>query len=158
MGLWEIDMLLTNSIKLIQQSNLSEETKNNIIWNLENIPEWYEFDAGNFQKTIFNHASSLTKVNPYQVGLIVVTEANKQKAYNLIYDWAAFLLNYWEEYFIETDTIESLKTNYLAPIKSIYKQVDFTDYEPVHASLTMYKNGNEWFSEEHNNLIKWFCS
>ena len=158
MGMWEIDALLTNSIDFIRESELHHENKRHIVWNLENIPEEYEFDAGSFEKTELTSNFEYKKMNPYQLGKLVMEQAKNSSKNNLIYDWSAFLLNYWNEYFSEIDKLENLKSKYLEEMKIIFEQFNFSDYEPIHASLTIYKNGNEWFNEEQNNLIKWYCT
>ncbi|MCO1336941.1 hypothetical protein MO867_21675 [Microbulbifer sp. OS29] len=77
---------------------------------------------------------------------------------DLIYVWSAFLLNFGNEYFSEVDTIEGLKSNHLKKMKSLFSQHDFGGYAPLHRTLTIYKDGGEWFAEEQNDLIKWFCT
>ncbi len=157
MSMWEIDTLLTSSIELIKKSDLDKESKKQLIWNLENIPEVYEFDAGGFSKTELDDDFNYSKTNPYELGLQVVVEAKKSNQNNLIYDSSAFLLNHWSEYFSETDKLENIKSKHLGEMKTIFFQFDFSNYEPLHATLTIYKDGNEWFSEEQNDLIKWYC-
>ncbi len=158
MSMWEIDTLLKSSIELIKTSNLDDKTKKHVLWNLENIPELYEFDAGCFEKSELDNDFEYKKMNPYEIGEILVLEANKSITKNLIYDWSAFLLNYGQEYFSEYFKIEYLKTTHLLKMKVIFSNLSFTDYEPIHASLTLYENGNDWFSQEQNELIRWYCT
>ncbi|WP_179348977.1 hypothetical protein [Winogradskyella pacifica] len=156
--MWEIDTLLKSSIELISDSKLNPELKKHIVWNLENIPEVYEFDAGNFIKSELDSSFTYKKMNPYGLGYLIINEAKNNNKNHLIYDWSAFLLNFWSEYFSNIDTLEHIKLNYLEHIKDIFSKYDFTDYEPIHTTLTIYNNGNKWFSEEQNNLIKWYCN
>lgn len=158
MSMWEIDNLLTKSITLIQTSNISVVDKKHSIWNLEQLPEVYKFDAGGFTKQETDTSFQYKKKHPFELGVIIVDLAVKENNKGLIYDWSAFLLNYYHEYFLETDTLEALKTNYLQKIKLAYASQNFDTYKPTHASLTMYSKGNEWFSEAQNALIQWFCN
>ena len=158
MSMWEIDTLLTNSIELIKKSGLDNASKKQIIWNLEHIPDVYEFDAGNFSKTELDHDFNYNEINPFELGVQVVIEAQKNNTDSLIYDWSAFLLNNWTEYFSKTGKLEDIKSKYLEEMKAVFSKLNFKDYEPLHATLTIYENGNKWFSEEQNNLIKWYCS
>ena len=156
--MWEIDALLKSSIAFIKDSKLDVESKKQMIWNFENIPELYEFDAGNFEKSEVDSNIDYKEINPYELGRLIIDEAKSKNRIDLIYKWSAFLLNFWSEYFSNIDTLENLKLNYLKPIKVIFTECDFVDYKPIHATLTIYKNGNKWFSEEQNNLIKWYCN
>lgn len=158
MGMWEIDTLLKSSIELIKDSELESESKKHVVWNLENIPEVYEFDAGSFEKSELTSSFEYRKMNPYELGVLIVRASKSKNKNNFIYDWSAFLLNFWNEYFSEIENIESLKSNYLEEMKNVFTKLNFTDYEPIHGSLTIYEDGNKWFSDEQNELIKWYCS
>lgn len=157
MSMWEINELLKNSIAVINNANLDINLKKNLIWNLENLPEKYQFDAGGFAKTENDSDFCYEAMNPYKFGLLVCIEAEKQSKTHFIYDWSTFLLNYWNEYFSESTKLDDLKKNYLSLLKVRFHNYNFENYKPIHASLTLYKNGNEWFTEEQNQLIKWFC-
>ncbi len=74
----------------------------------------------------------------------------------MIYDWVAFLLNFWEEYFPADLTTDLIKEKYFEEIKKQFKQCEFNDYEPIHRTLTIYPESNGWFSEQQNQLIDWF--
>ncbi len=159
MSLYEIDALLQDSIKVIKKSQLEAARKRQLIWNLERLPERHEMDAGGFTKT--ETGTDVVVVTPAPLGLAVVEEAHQQKKANLIYDWSAFFLNYGLEYFEEdTRDLAAFKRKYMEPIKAIYKQHNFDDYEPTHASLTIYEDISEemldWFSPEQVALIEWF--
>lgn len=159
MAMHEIDYLLKDSIKLIQNSNLEGNRKKNVVRNLETLPEDYEFDAGGFNKTEVDENFEYKKINPFELGVIVSQEAIKQKSNGLIYDWSAFLLNFSNEgyHFYGIFDYKTLKSTYLKELKNIFSTLNFESYEPQHATLTLHKNGNEWFSEELNELIKWYC-
>ena len=159
MSVHEIDHLLKNSIKFVKESAFDESLKRQMIWSLENIPEKYAFDAGNFLKTEVDSSFDYLEINPYDLGVKILVEANNgSRDINLIYDWSAFLLNFGNEYFSEIGTIETLKETYLEKMSSIFKQHDFIDYKPLHRTLTVYQDGNDWFSKEQNDLIKWYCT
>lgn len=156
--MWEINELLKNSISVIKNATIETNQQKNIIWNLENLPEKYQFDAGGFTKTENDSNFNYETMNPYEFGLLVCIEAEKQSKTDLIYNWSAFLLNYWSEYFADSTNLEELKNNSLLSLKEKFHKYSFEDYKPTHASLTMYKEGNKWFTEEQNNLIQWFYS
>ncbi len=157
MSMWEIDTILKKSINLVRDSNLNTDEKRNIIWSLENIPQNYAFDAGSFELTEDDDNYNYKVINPFQLGLIIMQITSQQDDKSLIYDWSAFLLNYFS-YFSGIDNLEHLKSNYLVEMKTIFHSFDFTNYEPIHNSLTIYKNGNQWFEEQQNQLIKWYFS
>ncbi len=156
MSMWEIDQLLKGSIALVRNSDLSEIEKRNIVWNLEKLPERYDFDAGVFPLTEIDTNFEYHEINPFKLGEIIITIADGQNKSNQIYNWSAFLLNFWYEYFNKNYSIDTLKKGSLYKIKEIFKKYDFSCYEPVHASLTIYPDGNSYFSDEQNELIKWF--
>lgn len=151
MSMWEIDELLKGSISLVKSSSLSGNEKKHITWSLENLPEKYEMDAGGFSKTENEESSLYEEIPPFKLGGIISKIAIEQNKTDYIYDWSAFLLNYSSEYFKE-----NLKEGQLLQIKELYHKYNFIDYEPKHATLTIYQNGNEYFSDEQNELIKWF--
>ena len=151
MSMWEIDELLSGSISLIKDSNLTNNKKRNIIWNLENLPEKHEMDAGGFSKTENDKNSSYDEILPFELGEIISTIAIEQNKTDYIYDWSAFLLNYSNEYF-------KVNQKQLIQIKELYNKYDFSLYEPKHATLTIHKNGYKYFSDEKNERIKWFLN
>jgi len=157
MGMWEIDKLLTSSIVLVRKSVLDADHKKHIVWNLERLPEVYGFDAGGFEKSEESSTFEYQNMHPYELGVLMLKEAKASHVHHLIYDWSAFLLNYWNEYFSEIEELDRLKSHYLEEMKTIFGQLNFSDYRPTHASLTLYANGNKWFSEEQNGLIRWYC-
>lgn len=158
MAMWEIDELLKESIKIIHNANIDMHLQKNLIWNLENIPEQYQFDAGNFPVTENDTDFNYESINPYDLGLCVCNEAEKQSEINLIYNWSAFLLNFWNEYFADSTNLEDLKRNSLLKLKEKFQSHTFENYQPIHVTLTMYIEGSKWFTDEQNELIKWFYS
>ncbi len=158
MAMWEIDVLLKSSIRLVEQSAMHTNKKKHLIWNLEQLPERYEFDAGGFEKSALDSNFEYKVIHPYELGLIISREAKRQNTPHFIYDWSAFLLNYWNQYFASLDALENLKSTYLEPMKALYHSFDFGAYEPIHASLTVYEKDQEWFEEEQNALIRWYCA
>ncbi len=158
MSMWEIDDLLTRSIALIRTSDLNKESKKHLIRSLEDLPGMYDFDAGGFEKTELSYDFLYQDVNPYEIGINVAVVAVKVEDKALIYDWSAFLLNFWSEYFSKTENLEHIKSDALGNLKTVFSRFNFDDYQPIHASLTIYPDGNEQFSEEQNELIKWYCN
>ena len=155
MSMWEIDTILVKSIELIKNSNLTLESGKHIVWNLENIPETYEFDAGSFTKSEIENEDTYKRIHLFELGNLVLKEAENQNKIELIYDWSAFVLNFFD-FFAKIEHLEVLKSTYLEEMKSIFSKYNFEDYEPIHNTLTIYKNGNEWFSKERNDLMKWY--
>lgn len=154
--MWEIDELLKGSISLVQKSSLVDTEKGNVVWSLENLPEKHEMDAGGFSKTENNINSLYDEINPFKLGEILSKIAIEQNQTDYIYDWSAFLLNFSGEYFNKYYSQDNLKESVLIKIKERYHKYDFNNYEPKHATLAIYKNGNKYFSDEQNQLIKWF--
>ncbi|NJB37286.1 hypothetical protein [Croceivirga sp. JEA036] len=158
MALWEIDEIIISGIELIKQSELEPTFKKHVLWNLENIPELYGFDAGMFNRTELDIDFSYERMNIYNVGYYVIAEAKKRGYKDLVYDWSAFLLNFREGYFAEIAATQELKEGVLKQVKLIFESLDFSDYEPIHRSLTIYQNGMDWYSEDQKALVKWFCT
>ncbi|OQD42192.1 hypothetical protein BUL40_12305 [Croceivirga radicis] len=156
--MWEIDEIIISGIQLIKNSDLEETSKKNIIWNLENLPDVYSFDAGMYNRTELDMGFKYQLMHPYEVGLFVVKEAKKQGYNDLVYDWSAFLLNYREGYFSTIAKAEELKESYLGEMKAVFSSIDFKDYKPIHDSLTIFRDGMDWFSPEQQNLVKWYCA
>lgn len=159
MSLHEVDDLLVSSRELIQKSHLETAQKRLIIWNLENLPSHYDMDAGGFEMTETKEKFPILAAPA--LGKLVVEQAHQQKDEFLVYHWAAFLLNYMG-YFQEDFPIQELKQNYLLPIREIFHQYDWEDYEPMHRTLEIYvdmdEEMKEWFSEEQLELMEWFVS
>ncbi|BDS10435.1 hypothetical protein [Aureispira anguillae] len=103
-----------------------------------------------------NNRPILTKMDPYELGKQLILEANRQGQRNLIYDWTAFLLNYGAIYFAENLTVETLIANCFETIAGVFAQHDFSAYKPMHESLEIYWEPQEWFSEEQQQLMEWF--
>ena len=160
MSMWEIDELLKSSITLVQESDLSDSEKRNVTWNLENLAEKHEMDAGGFSKIENDDSSKYDDISPFKLGEITSTLASDKNQTDFIYDWSAFLLNFYGEYFSKFSTNDQSSDDQskgeLMKIKALYHKYDFSNYEPKHATLTIYKDGNNYFSEEQNQLIKWF--
>ncbi len=158
MALWEIDEIIISGIELIKQSELEPTFKKHILWNLENIPELYGFDAGMFNRTELDIGFTYERMNIYNVGYYVITEAKKRGYNDLVYDWSAFLLNFREGYFSEIAATDELREGVLKQVKLIFDSLDFSNYQPIHRSLTLYKDGRDWYSKDQKALVKWFCS
>lgn len=156
MGMWELDTLLKESIQIILNSSLDVDERRIIVWNLETLPERYEFDAGKFERTETDKKFEYKLIDPYVLGFMMIKESDKQKNAASIYNWTAFMLNHWEEYFPTHKSSEFLKENYFAAYKITFRQYNFTAHKPIHASLTVFPEGNEWFSEKKNEMINWF--
>ena len=126
-----------------------------MIWNLENLPEKHEMDVGGFSNTENNDNSLYDETNPFKLGEIIFRIAIEQNQTDSIYDWSAFLLNFSDEYFNEYYSPNKLKEEGLINLREKYHNHDFKNYVPKHATLTIYNGGNEYFSDEQNQLIKW---
>lgn len=149
----EIDELLLKSIKLINKTTLLLDERRNIIWNLENIPEMYKFDAGGFAVTETDKDFNYQVINPFKIAETISQYAHNQASNDLIYDWSALLLNFWQEYFYESSPLTILKDERLVRLKSIYHEHDFSSYNPIHVTLTIYPEGNRHFSKRSLNSL-----
>jgi len=74
----------------------------------------------------------LEEMYSYDLGLYLIREADKLKLKEPIYDWAAYLVAYGDD-----DEQEELIEKYFKEIKKIWSKYDFSDYEPIHATLTL---------------------
>lgn len=123
---------------------------------MERIPEQYKFDAGGFPKSESDPDFPYRRMSVYAVGLHAFQLAETAQKFTLLYDWSAFLLNFWAEYFRHIDSLENLMTDFLNEMKIRFNQHDFSGYKPIHPTLTLYENGSNWFSDEQNELIRWY--
>ncbi len=142
MAMWEIDTLLKKSIRTIKNSKLNSKEKKHIIWSLEKLPQTYEFDAGSFEMIETDEKFEYKEMNPYELGLQIAQIASEQEDKSLIYDWSAFLLNFYP-YFQHLDSYKNIKSKYLKPIRKLYYDFDFNDYKPIYSTLTIY-NEKKW--------------
>jgi hypothetical protein len=152
--MWEVDELIKNSRTYVLGLKIDNDLKRNLIWNLEQIPSRYQFDAGGFEYLENENARFYKELSPFQVGLVIIQNAETSNP--LIYDWSAFLLNFWKEYFPGKLVPELIKEEYFKEIRGKFNLCDFSNYEPIHRTLTIYTERNSWFSEEQNQLIDWF--
>lgn len=74
----------------------------------------------------------LEKMYSYDLGLYLIREADKLKLKEPVYDWAAYLVAFGED----VDADELIK-KYFKEIKKIWSKYDYSDYEPIHSSLTL---------------------
>lgn len=230
MSMWEIEALIEDSIRLIDQSDKTIRDKQNLIWNLYQTQAMFDCSFTNFRlmevllkneytKTLaiqqypnyskheayfkrlqeksfdylnerlgepadasngvtaywdkpskliyYDFGSPLwnqlqerrpTLISSYDLALLIIKEADNKKQSSSVYDWTAFLINYGFAYQLSDAPLENLKEQYFVPIKAIYRKYNFTDYEPMHDSLTITKEAVEWFGKEENEFIKWFNS
>ncbi len=159
MGMHEIDALIVDATQLARNSDLNPAAKRNLIWNLESIPGRYEFDAGGFSRIETNQACSYENVPIYVVALDLVRLAQRVEDDATIYHWCAFVLNHWDAYFrVSALPVPALKAGELGELRNLYRSINPTLIEPMHATLTMYPEGVNWFSDDQNELIRWFCA
>ncbi len=158
MGMHEIDTLIVDATQLILHSDLDPASKRNLIRNLESIPGRHKFDAGGFTPIERDEANSYEEVHIYIAALEVVRLAKRNAQDATIYHWCAFVLNNWDAYFrASAPPLPDLKAGELGELRNIYRSVNPALIEPMHATLTMYPEGMDWFSEDQNALIRWFC-
>ena len=76
---------------------------------------------------------------------------------DLVYDWCAFLLNFWS-HMPDEDGYEStyIREHWIPLMQTQMSGIDHTKIEPKHPTLTLYPDGSEWFEEEHNSLVQSF--
>ncbi len=160
MSMYEIDILLKNSIKMCKKADLHD--KRNVIWNLEQMPNpnRLNLDAGCFEMSEVDEDFKYSEMNIFELIKIVMNLANKEpEHYHLIYDWSAFMMNFYEHIkAYQPFDKEQIKKD-LQPVKELFKNHNFDNYEPIHPTLTVYYGGNDdWFGDEQNEFIKWYAS
>lgn len=74
----------------------------------------------------------LEKMSSYDLGLYLIREADKLKEKAPVYDWTAYLVAFGDD----VDSEELIK-KYFKEIKKIWSKYDYSDYEPIHACLTL---------------------
>lgn len=154
----EIDVLTSSSIDLFRRAPIETNKRRILIWNLEQLHIHYKIDAGGFELSETDQQSNYTKLSPFSMAEAVTHHAADFDASHLIYDWSAFLLNFWESHgFASTNDITGVQEQ-LMPLKKIYWQHNFANYKPIHATLTVYSDGFSHFSDAQNAVIKWFTA
>ncbi len=109
---------------------------------------------------------ALEVMNVYDLGLYLIREADKQQDKGLVYDWTAFLLKVGPYWLDKKMPAEELINSHFEEIKRIWSAYDYSDYQPVSQSLTIYTDPSE--DEDGTvdmmismgglggNLLKWF--
>lgn len=117
------------------------------------------------RKIYINFGSPLRKDEPplemmysYDLGLYLIREADKLNLKEPVYDWAAYLIAFGED--VEA---EELIEKYFKEIKKIWLKYDYSDYEPIHASLTLSREAldddEDWkdtFEDGREGILDWF--
>ncbi|SFO90065.1 hypothetical protein SAMN05428949_6911 [Chitinophaga sp. YR627] len=117
------------------------------------------------KKIYIDFGSPLRKDEPplklmysYDLGIYLIREADKLKEKERVYDWTAFLIAYGED-----DDTEKLIKKYFKEIKKIWSKYDYSDYEPIHESLTVSRElldeADDWkdtFEDGREDLLDWF--
>lgn len=75
---------------------------------------------------------ALERMNVYDLGLYLIREADKLKDKVPVYDWAAYLVAFGDDL-----DQEELIEKYFREIKEIWSKYDYSDYEPIHNTLTL---------------------
>ncbi len=113
MAMWEIGTLLKSSMDLVRNSGLTFEGRRYLIWNLENIPQNYQFYAECFESSEGDKNFDYKTINPYELGLQMMKIVSSQEYKHLIYDWSAFLLNFYIIYKICMLVVFFVKLKYV---------------------------------------------
>lgn len=98
------------------------------------------------RKIYVDHGSPLRKdkrlkvMNVYDLGIYLIREANRFENKGLVYEWTAFLLNMGPAWVKGKMTAEEIIDKYFEEIKAIWSGYNYSDYEPLRGSLTIYTN------------------
>ena len=102
--------------------------------------------------------SPLEEMYSYDLGLYLIREADKLKDKAPVYNWTAYLVAFGED--VEA---EELIEKYFKEIKEIWSKYDYSDYEPIHYSLTLSREAldddEDWkdtFEDGRDGLLDWF--
>ena len=160
MSLYEIDDLLLASVALVRAAEADGARRKNAIWNLEQIPERYGFDAGGFDKTETGEMSGYETMDAPEVAIRVARLADATGDRALVYDWTAFMLIWGPGYFDAFQDLDSLKQGALGELKEIFGKHDYEGHQPRHRSLTMDLEEMEEMAEETGDerlvaLMRW---
>ena len=100
-----------------------------------------------------------TSMPPMVLAGQIVSLAHETKHKELIYHWAAFSILYSYYFYPTIDDLDILIEQF-TPIKKLFYQYDFVDFEPIHDSFDFkflaegIKEG--YFEEKVVNLLSWF--
>lgn len=94
----------------------------------------------------------------YDLGIYLIREADKLGRKAEIYDWTAYLMAFGDD--VES---EELIEKYFKEIKAIWSKYDYSDYEPIHSSLTLSREAldddDDWrdtFEDGREGLMDFF--
>ncbi len=94
------------------------------------------------------------KIAPLDFGWQMIQTAHLQNNQASIYDWTAFMIFYLIALFPTEQSTEVLKETYFTGIKSIFKNYDYTNYEPLHDGLDLHnKEEEEWLTDQQKELL-----
>jgi len=125
------------------------------------------------RKIYIDYGSPLRKDEPpleimsvYDLALFLIREAHKRGDKGLVYDWTAFLIKYGGISLKEKMTAEEMIGKYFREIKRVWYGYDYSDYKPIHDSLTIFIPGsgktdgyNEWAISEggvEGQIVQYF--
>jgi hypothetical protein len=97
-------------------------------------------------------------MNVFDLGLYLVREAHKRNDKGLVYDLTAFILK-TGQYLDNKSTADEIISKYFEEIRSIWSSYDYSDYEPLHDSLSLAEPTTEdleWYGGEKLKLMRWF--
>lgn len=153
MGMHEIETLLTNSAQVVGASQLEPGEASNLLGNLEGLAPRLELDAG----VDLGGIAQGRELHVFDLGMTVMRLAQSQQEASVVYDWLAFLLNFWS-HMPQTEAYSSavIEQVYFPSMRELWNANDFSAHKPLHATLTVYPDGKNWFDDEHNALIRRF--
>lgn len=126
------------------------------------------------RKIYIDYGSPLRKDDPpleimnvCDLALFLILEAHKQQDKGTVYDWTAYLIKYGAPWSDDDEvTAEELINDYFGEIKTIWYGYDYSDYKPIHESLTIFIPGtgksdgyNEWAMSDdgvEGQVVRWF--
>lgn len=100
-------------------------------------------------------------MNTFELGLYLVREAHKRNNKDLVYDLTAFLLKMGPGFIDNKVTAEEVISKYFEEIRMIWYEYDYSDYDPLRESLTIYEPTSElieWLGGLRRELVRWFLN
>lgn len=131
----------------------SEENEMVAYWEKESRKIYIDFGS-----PLRKEDGTLELMNIFDLGLFLVREAHKRNNKGLVYDLTAFVFKVGPG-LSRNQTAEEIISKYFEEIKTIWSSHDYSDYEPLHDTLTLTEptaEELEWYGGEKLKLMRWF--
>lgn len=153
MSMHEITDLLTSSIRL-WESEADTLTRARCLTTLARLPDLCQLDAGAPDVSV---SPDVQPLHVYAAATATMELAQERQRPELIYAWAAFLLNFLRHMSDGEDyDAASIQDRWFEPMRKALASIGPATQSPPHRTLTLYPEGKDWFDDEHNALIRSF--